>query len=582
MAAPEGDLLAQLLREEDDVEAQHHALQNLREKITNLSVGLDILKFLDEKASGVLVIDVRSPSEYKVGHIPGAVNVPLFDDAERALVGTCFHQRSQAEAMALGMALVRPKLPVIVQKARELLCCRPDGHAPAVADVGARQRVLVYCWRGGLRSGAIAWLLRLHGMDAITLRRGYKAFRAWVSGYWGDVEMPPKHQRQRERGAVRPSKSGGLGAAYGGAGQSLAAVGQAVTTIAPCNDSNCASSGKAIAESPVPRPGAGGAATAGADSAADLSRLISVARSLPGPHVCVIGGRTGVGKTKVLHALRARGQHVIDLEGLANHRGSTFGWVGGGDQPSTEHYHNMLAVEWQAIAQRAPGADGRRGWMFIEDEDSHVGGVSIPKPVYAALRCAPLVVKMHLPERARVQLLLSDYVSGHADGPCAVEWLSRMEASVAKLTKRLGGDRVRQLTLALRSRDFESVARAMLLYYDTLYDRHLANQGGTGSGSGTRPGVLAEVAPQEEDADFDADALAGLVLECVAKAEADGVGAMCRDEQEAAQQLGLLAKTGIPVLRLSSWWPGGAIVAAAAVLAIGLAGARAMTMRRPG
>lgn len=568
MAALDGDLLDRLLQE-DDVDALHHALQNLKEVINDSPVLLDTLEFLDAKASGVLLIDVRSPSEYEQGHIPGAVNVPLFDDTERARVGTCFHQRSQAEAMSLGMSLVRPKLPLIVQRVRELLCCQPDGHAPAVADAEARQRVLVYCWRGGLRSGAIAWLLRLHGMDATTLRRGYKAFRAWVCGYWGSVEMPPRHQRRRERGVTRPSKSGGSRPINGEAGQAPAAVGQTVRAAA-----------SAIADPAEARAGAVGS-RADADPAADLSQLISAARSLPGPRVCVIGGRTGVGKTKVLHALRDRGQHVIDLEGLASHRGSAFGWVGGDRQPSTEHYHNMLALEWHAIAQRAPGTNGRRGWMFIEDEDTHVGAVSIPKPVYAALRCAPLVVKIDLPERARVQLLISDYVTGHADGPGADDWLSRMEASVAKLTKRLGADRVEQLTLALRRRDFESVARAMLLYYDTLYDRHLANQGGTGSGSGTRPGVLADVAWDVKDVHFDADALAALVLECVAKAEADGVGAMDHGEEAAARQLGLVARTGILVPEWSGWWSGGARFAVAAVVAVvGLASARIMTMRR--
>jgi hypothetical protein len=179
-----------------------------------------------------------------------------------------------------------------------------------------------------------------------------------------------------------------------------------------------------------------------------------------------------------------------------------------------------------------------------------------------------------------VRLLVSDYAAGHADGPGAEEWLRRMEESVGKLTKRLGGDRVAQVTQALRRRDFESVARSMLMYYDTLYDRHLANQGGTGSGSGTRPGLLADVATEGEDAEFDADAFAGLVLEAVARAEAGGVGGVDGGEKVAARRSKFSAGAGMLVSTMPGWGPGGALVLAAAVLAVGLAGVRIASIGR--
>ncbi|EOD09998.1 hypothetical protein EMIHUDRAFT_452770 [Emiliania huxleyi CCMP1516] len=403
------DLLAALAC--DDAEGTPPALLRLTEEIQAAAGRLDVHSFLDAADRGVPVLDVRSPSEYAQGHVPGAASVPLFSDDERARVGTLYHAAGRSAAMELGMRLVRPKLGWLVERAAELL-------AVARASGESSGAVLVHCWRGGLRSGAVAWLLRQHGIEARTLGGGYKAFRAWATAYWGSVEMPPKHARTRA---------------------------------------------------------------------------------------------------------------VVDLEGLARHRGSAFGWVGtveagGGAQPSSEHFTNLLACEWRRLEARGEAKGGRgRGWVFLEDEDSHIGHVSVPKPVYAALRCAPLVVRVSLPEQARVRLLLDDYVAGHADGPAAGEWLARMEES---LTKRLGAARVGEVVAAMRAGDFSAVAVAMLHYYDKLYDAHLANHGGTGSGGGSRAGRLVEVAPADPAAAFDADELAGLVLRRAMPADRESDTAM--------------------------------------------------------
>ena len=108
---------------------------------------------------------------------------------------------------------------------------------------------------------------------------------------------------------------------------------------------------------------------------------------------------------------------MIDLEGLAGHRGSAFGWVGqqwegkqvseAPEQPKTEHFVNLLAIAWRDINRRSGkegggggeggaggGAGGGRGWLFIEDEDTHIGGVTLPASLFAVLRCAPLVVRV--------------------------------------------------------------------------------------------------------------------------------------------------------------------------------------------
>ena len=196
MEASAAELLEHLARE--DVATPAWVLQRLQREIAGSTAALDVAAFLDAKAAGHNVIDVRSPCEFAHGHIPGAVNLPLFTDEERALVGTCYHQHGRDEAMALGLSLVKPKLPRLVAGARELL------HS---SDPAAGPSVLVHCWRGGLRSGAVAWLLRANGVEAATLSGGYKAFRGWVCAYWGDVEMPPRHVRTRERGVPRYARS---------------------------------------------------------------------------------------------------------------------------------------------------------------------------------------------------------------------------------------------------------------------------------------------------------------------------------------------------------------------------------------
>jgi tRNA 2-selenouridine synthase len=123
-------------------------------------------------ASGV-VLDVRSPGEFERGHIPGAISFPLFSNDERAQVGTCYKEEGRDAAVELGLAIVGPKLPQFVAKAKQLA---PD------------RVVRIHCWRGGMRSGSMAWLLETAGFQVTLLERGYKGFRQWVR----DVLAIPK------------------------------------------------------------------------------------------------------------------------------------------------------------------------------------------------------------------------------------------------------------------------------------------------------------------------------------------------------------------------------------------------------
>lgn len=116
-----------------------------------------------------LILDVRSPSEYRQGHIPGAVNLPLFSDEERARVGVIYKEKGSRAAVKEGLRLVGPRLTALVETVENLL-----GPHESV------RRLWVYCWRGGMRSASVAWLLQQAGYRPHILRGGYKAFRRWV------------------------------------------------------------------------------------------------------------------------------------------------------------------------------------------------------------------------------------------------------------------------------------------------------------------------------------------------------------------------------------------------------------------
>jgi tRNA 2-selenouridine synthase len=111
------------------------------------------------------LLDCRSPGEYAVGHIPGALSFPLFSDEERAAVGTCYKKKGQEEAIELGLGFVGPKMRELVQLAKQWV---PD------------RQVRLHCWRGGMRSSSMAWLLETAGFRVTLLKGGYKSFRTWA------------------------------------------------------------------------------------------------------------------------------------------------------------------------------------------------------------------------------------------------------------------------------------------------------------------------------------------------------------------------------------------------------------------
>lgn len=287
------------------------------------------------------ILDVRAPVEYAHGHIPGAVSLPLFTDEERARIGTAYKQVSQDKAIHIGLDFFGPKMSQMVKRAQKI--------AP-------QKQVRMHCWRGGMRSGAVQWLLELAGFQIHLLDKGYKDYRRW-----------------------------------------------------------------ALTQFAQPRP------------------------------LLVLGGLTGSGKTDVLHELARLGAPIIDLEGLASHKGSSFGSIGLPPQPTGEQFENELAL---ALANLPPDAV-----PWFEDESLAIGRVTIPKPLFEQMRAAPLLV-LEIPRAVRTRKLAAEY--GRED---PVE----LAGAIQRISKRLGGLATKEALAAIELGDMEKMVDIALDYYDKTY-----------------------------------------------------------------------------------------------------------------
>ncbi len=296
------------------------------------------------------ILDVRSPAEYEQGHIPDAVSFPLFSNDERAQVGLCYKQHGRDEAVEVGLAIAGPKLLQFVTKAKAL---SPD------------RSVRVHCWRGGMRSGAMAWLLETAGFQVMTLVKGYKNFRRWAQAYCGE-----------------------------------------------------------------PR------------------RFI------------VVGGMTGTGKTDILQAIAQRGENVLDLEHLANHRGSSYGALGLPPQPSNEQFENDIAMQlWQYDRHRP---------IWVEGESRRIGVCRIPNLLFEQMLSAPMLEVVRSPSE-RVASLVEVYRVASQD---------ELVAATERIRKRLGGQRTQAAIAHIQSGQLAEACAIILDYYDRTYDYALKRHSG--------------------------------------------------------------------------------------------------------
>lgn len=311
-------------------------------------ISLDMLEQYHVDQEFGPVIDVRSPSEYAHGHIPGAINLPLFSDDERAVIGTLYKQKGKDAAVLEGLRIVGPKMSVFVEEMQLL--------APL-------KRLRIHCWRGGMRSGSMAWLFRQAGFQVKLLEGGYKTYRSHVRAF------------------------------------------------------------------------------------------------LEGPfRFCILGGATGSGKTEVLLKLKQMGEQVIDLEGLACHKGSSFGSLGQAPQPSIEQFENTLAFELKHYDLT------KRIW--IENESRKIGKVALSEGFWNQMLHAEIIA-IQIPVSSRLDRLVNEYGS-----------FSKVELQDAleRIGKRLGPQHLKLALELLEEGNIRAVAEASLAYYDKAYAHGLQNR----------------------------------------------------------------------------------------------------------
>lgn len=298
------------------------------------------------------VVDVRSPAEYAEDRLPGAVNWPVLDDDERRLVGTMYTQVSAFDARKQGAARVARN---IARHLESQVSSRPRGWRP-----------LLYCWRGGQRSGALALVLDQIGFQVHVLDGGYRAFRRVVID---ELETLP-------------------------------------ATLA----------------------------------------------------LRVVVGRTGSAKSRLLQALAAAEEPVLDLEALAQHRGSVLGPLPGQPQPSQKAFETRL---WQALHALPAGRT-----LWVEGESRTIGRLRVPERLLERLRAAPCV-QVQMPLAARVAFLLDDYAHFVHDAEAFC-------ARLAALREHRGAAVVERWQQQARTGCFAAVVEELLAqHYDPIYERSM-------------------------------------------------------------------------------------------------------------
>ena len=332
------------------------------------------------------IIDVRSPAEFAEDHVPGAINLPVLDDAQRAAVGTEYVQRSKFLARRSGAAIV----------ARNIA----DHLEGALADRDGSFQPLVYCWRGGQRSGAMVTVMDQVGWPVTLLEGGYQTWRRQVVA--GLYDAPP---------ALR---------------------------------------------------------------------------------IVLIDGPTGCGKTEVLKRLAAHGIQTLDLEGMANHRGSLFGAMPGG-QPSQKAFESRLFDAIQRLDPARP--------IVVEAESSRVGERTVPPGLWAAMGTGQ-VITLSASLASRARHIVETYVEIAADPERLDRALSRLPRHHAKATV------TEWRAMAARGEIEPLAAQLMEAHYDPAYARTSDRRDRTVLGTATLTTLNAD--DQARAAGVIAEMVAGL------------------------------------------------------------------------
>jgi tRNA 2-selenouridine synthase len=300
------------------------------------------------------ILDVRSPAEYTYAHIPGAFSFPIFDDAQRKEIGTTYKQISREDAIKIGLRYFGPKLHSFIEQAETL-----------TKKQGAPKKILVHCWRGGMRSGAMAWLLGFYGFDVYLLEGGYKAYRHWVLQ---QLDLPFELK--------------------------------------------------------------------------------------------VLGGYTGSGKTDILQNLIQQGFPVIDLEKIAQHKGSAFGSLGLNTQPSQEYFENLLVDALTAFySVKEDGTFFQPQPVWIENESRRIGLINLTEVFYNNMQQAPLFT-LDIPFEQRLTFITQEYGAFDKE---------KLVNAIIRIQKRLGGLDTKSAINFLLENNTRDCFRILLTYYDKQY-----------------------------------------------------------------------------------------------------------------
>ena len=308
---------------------------------------LPIAEFLKLRDSLPLV-DVRSESEFQLGHIPKAINIALLKNEERVIVGTAYKKSGQKKAIKEGFRLVGPRLLSIVEETEKLT---------------NSDDLLVYCWRGGMRSQNFCRFMKIAKINSHSLSGGYKSYRQVIMDTF---RLPFK--------------------------------------------------------------------------------------------IILLGGCTGSGKTEILNALAKAGEQVLDLEGIANHKGSAFGGLMMPPQPTTQQFQNNMFEEIQKFDF------SKRIW--VEDECLAIGKIFLPTSFWKTMTQSPLVT-MEVAKSIRIERLVKEYGGANAN-----EFVTMMQ----KVVNKLGGQNFIIAKEKFLNGDIAATMEILLTYYDKAYLRSMENK----------------------------------------------------------------------------------------------------------
>ncbi|KAA0258593.1 tRNA 2-selenouridine(34) synthase MnmH [Deferribacter autotrophicus] len=312
---------------------------------------------LNKGLSNFNLIDVRSPSEFLEDHLPNAVNIPILDDEERAIIGTIYKKEGAHTAKFKGIEIVSPKLPTLMNQVKDIVTKN-------------NKNTIMYCWRGGDRSEAMVAFSKLSGLNVSKLKGGYKTFRKFVFNFF-------EYQ---------------LGSSYK-------------------------------------------------------------------PKTIVIYGPTGSAKTTILRTLKSEDFPIIDLEGGAAHKGSSFGFIGEPEFPHITQKYFETKI-WKDFYD-----SNYNNFVILEGESKKIGKVTIPNSLFNMMNTG-ISILVNPSIDFRVKYTLDNYLPYSDENSISI--------ALSKIKKYLGQQKVSELFEYYKQKRYSDFVYNLLVnYYDPLYKKSL-------------------------------------------------------------------------------------------------------------